>query len=56
MKYIVEIEEILQKQITIIADNEEEAKQIADELYHDCVIVLYPEDLKETNFKIIKGE
>lgn len=56
MEYIVEIEEILQKRIRVIADSEEEAIEMARDLYHTNEEVLYPEDLKETNFEIIKEE
>lgn len=54
MRYIVEIEEILQKVITVNANNEEEAEDMAKDLYYNGDEVLYTEDLKETNFRIIK--
>lgn len=46
-KYQVSIEEILRKTIYVEAENEDEAYQIADELYHDEKVVLTPDDFTE---------
>lgn len=56
MKYIIEIEEVLQKQIQVVADTPEKAIEIAEEVYYGELEVLTGEDLKETTFKIIKKE
>lgn len=56
MVYTIEIEEILQKQIKIKADSQEEALDMARDLYINEDEILTAEDLKETNYKVIKGE
>lgn len=50
--YQIEVEEILQKLVEIEADSFEEAIDITRERYHNCEIILEPEDLKETNFDL----
>ena len=50
--YEIEIEEILQKVVTIKAESLEEAIDIAREMYRNCDVVLEAEDLKETKFDL----
>lgn len=51
--YTVEITEVLQKQIKVEAESEEQAIEIAKDLYYSGEEVLYPEDLKETTFFLV---
>lgn len=53
-KFQVSIEEILRKTVFIEATNEEEARQIADDLYNGEQVVLMPEDITEYNIFIEK--
>jgi hypothetical protein len=52
MLYKVEITETLQKTIDIVADNDDEAYNIAKRLYHDEVIVLTCDDYVQTDIDI----
>lgn len=54
--YTVEITEVLQKQIKVKASSQEQARELAKELYHNGDEILIAEDLKETDFEVIKGE
>lgn len=51
MKYIVEIQEILQKQVEVEAKNLDEALDAVRQQYYDGDVELLAEDLKETNFQ-----
>lgn len=53
-KYLVEITETLQKQITISANSREEAEQKIRERYKDEDIVLNEKDYVNTDFHVIK--
>ena len=53
MRYIVEITETLQKRIIVNADNEEEAQEMAEEIYYTGKEVLKAEDLIETEIEVI---
>ena len=55
-KFQVEIEEILQHVYEIKAESLEEAIGIAGDRYSEGKYVLYPEDIKETNFREYKDE
>lgn len=54
MKYLVAIMEILQKEISVEADNIENAEKIARDVYYNGDEVLYSDDYKETRFEVIK--
>lgn len=51
LKYIVEIQEILQKQVEVEAKSLDEALDIVRQQYYDGGVELLAEDLKETNFQ-----
>ncbi|WP_416332018.1 DpnD/PcfM family protein [[Clostridium] innocuum] len=53
-KYLVEITETLQKQITITANSREEATQKAKEKYKNEEIVLDENDYVDTVFTVLK--
>lgn len=53
-KYLVEITETLQKQITITANSREEAKQKVKEKYRNEEIVLDESDYVDTEFEVLK--
>lgn len=53
-KYLVEITETLQKQITIIASSREEAEQKVKEKYRNEEIVLDENDYVDTVFTVLK--
>ena len=53
-KYLVEITETLQKQITISANSREEAEQKIRERYKDEDIVLNEKDYVNADFHVIK--
>lgn len=50
-RYEIEVEEILQKVVTIEAASLEDAIRIAQEQYDNEVIILNGDDLKETNIR-----
>lgn len=52
-KYLVEITETLQKQITVTADSREEAEQKIKERYDKEEIILYERDYVDTDFHVI---
>lgn len=52
-KYLVEITETLQKQITVTADSREEAEQKIKERYDKEEIVLNERDYVDTDFHVI---
>lgn len=54
--WTVEITEVLQKQFIIEAYSEEDAKRIAEGLYHDNLLELTAEDLKETKFELAEDK
>ena len=51
--YKVEIEEVLQRRITIDAENKEEAIRLAKEKYRNEEIILDYKDFKDVNFKCV---
>ena len=53
-KYLVEITETLQKQITITASSREEAEQKGKEKYRNEEIVLDENDYVDTVFTVLK--
>ena len=53
-KYLVEITETLQKQITITASSREEAEQKVKEKYRNEEIVLDENDYVDTVFNVLK--
>ncbi len=53
-KYLVEITETLQKQITVSANSREEAEQKIRERYKDEDIVLNEKDYVNTDFHVLK--
>ena len=53
-KYLVEITETLQKQITITASSREEAEQKVKEKYRNEEIVLDENDYVDTVFTVLK--
>lgn len=53
-KYLIEITETLQKQITVTAINREAAEQIVREKYENQVIVLDESDYISTDFDVLK--
>lgn len=53
-KYLVEITETLQKQITITANSREEAEQKVKEKYRNEEIVLDESDYVDTEFEVLK--
>lgn len=53
-KYLVEITETLQKQITVSANSREEAEQKVKERYRNEDIVLTEDDYIDTDFHVIK--
>ena len=53
-KYLIEITETLQKQITVTAINRESAEQIVREKYENQVIVLDESDYISTDFDVLK--
>lgn len=40
MKYLVNIEEVLSRDVVIEAENENDAEDKVEQLYHECKIVL----------------
>ena len=50
----IEIVEMLSNLVEISAENEQEALLKAQELYRNEDIVLYPDDLIDTKFNILK--
>lgn len=52
-KYLVEITETLQKQITVTADSREEAEQKIKERYDKEEIILNERDYVDTDFHVI---
>ena len=53
-KYLVEITETLQKQITITANSREEAEQKVKEKYRNEEIILNESDYIDTEFTVLK--
>ena len=53
-EYVVEITEVLQRQVTIIAENYTEAIDKVEEMYRNEEIVLDAEDLKESSVEIVE--
>ena len=53
-KYLIEITETLQKQITVIAKNREAAEQIVKEKYKNLEIILDESDHISTDFNTLK--
>lgn len=53
-KYLVEITEISQKQITINANSREEAESIARQKYRNEEIILDETDYVDTDFSVLK--
>lgn len=53
-KYLVEITETLQRQMTVTADSREEAEQKIRERYRNEEIVLNETDYVDTDFHVIK--
>lgn len=53
MKYIVEITETLQKQISVEAKSREDARRIAQDIYCEGKEILTAADLKETTFETL---
>lgn len=53
-KYLVEITETLQKQITVSANSREEAEQKVKERYKNEDIILNENDYVDTDFHVIK--
>lgn len=53
-KYLVEITETLQKQITVLANSREEAEQKVKERYKNEDIILNENDYVDTDFHVIK--
>ncbi len=53
-KYLVEITETLQKQITITANSREEAEQKVKEKYRNEEIVLDESDYVDTEIEVLK--
>lgn len=53
-KYLVEITETLQKQITVLANSREEAEQKIKERYKKEDIILTEDDYIDTDFHVIK--
>ena len=54
MKYTVEITEIRKKQIIVNADFQEQALNIAEEVYHNGDEVLNVDNVEESIFEIIE--
>lgn len=54
--YTIEITETLQKQIKVLAESEDKAREIAQEVYYSGDEYLTENDLKETTFEIIEEE
>lgn len=53
-KYLVEITETLQKQITVSANSREEAEQKVKERYDNEKIILNESDYVDTEFHVLK--
>ena len=53
-KYLVEITETLQKQLTIEAHSQEEAESIARHKYRKEEIILNENDYVDTDFQVIQ--
>lgn len=53
-KYLVEITETLQKQITVSANSREEAEQKVKERYDNEEIILNESDYVDTEFHVLK--
>lgn len=53
-EFDLEVEEILQRVVTIKAETEDEALQKLEDKYYNEEIILDHHDLKETTFKVIK--
>lgn len=53
-RYLVEVTEILQKQITVNANSREEAEQKVKESYKNEEIILNESDYIDTEFKVLK--
>lgn len=53
-KYLVEITETLQKQITVQANSREEAEQKVKERYDNEEIILNESDYVDTEFHVLK--
>ena len=54
MTFIVQISEVLQRQIKVVANNESEAELVAREMYRNGEIVLDSTDHVETSFYATK--
>jgi hypothetical protein len=54
--WLIEITETLQNRFVIEAESEEDAKQIARDLYYDNLLALTAKDLKETTFELAEDE
>ena len=53
-KYLVEITETSQRQITVSAETRDEAEQIVRKKYRDGEIILNEQDYVDTDFHVIK--
>ena len=53
-KYLVEITETSQQQVTVTAETRDEAKQKVRQKYRDGEIVLSEQDYVDTDFHVIK--
>ena len=54
MNFVVQISETLQRQVEVVADNEDEAIRVARTKYRDGVIVLDSSDHVETSFVVCR--
>ena len=52
-EYTILIKEILEKRVKVFAESEQDAYQIADELYDNEDVVLTPEDFTRMDMQIV---
>lgn len=54
--YSVKVTEYLEKDVTVSATNEEEARQAVEDMWENEEVILYPEDFAWVDFEIEKEE
>lgn len=55
MKYIVEIEEVLRRDVSVEAESEAEARKVVEDMYRKGSVVLGADDFcGEADFRVVK--
>ena len=56
MEYKVRVKDILERDVSVFADSKEHAKELVEEEYNNCGIMLDTSDYKRTIFTVLKPQ